>query len=121
MLTAKRSIKGKFVSLFTREWIEITSGNFGAVVVAASPSLRGSGLKFVSAARHPTVLVSPSLRGSGLKYNLRRGKKGERNVSLFTREWIEISNGVRICWTRQSPSLRGSGLKFLQIRRLTKP
>ena len=37
---------------------------------------------------------------------------GERNVSLFTREWIEIAGArhKKRCM-RRSPSLRGSGLK----------
>ena len=56
---------------------------------------------------------SPSLRGSGLKFNCGGFFQKSLDVSLFTREWIEIS----ICWSGrerrlQSPSLRGSGLKW---------
>ena len=35
--------------------------------------------------------MSPSLRGSGLKFVLWDQKKSNPPVSLFTREWIEIS------------------------------
>ena len=57
--------------------------------------------------------MSPSLRGSGLKYLSETKMTLAEFVSLFTREWIEITA------TRQhdargfvSPSLRGSGLKL---------
>ena len=36
-----------------------------------------------------------------------------RTVSLFTREWIEMSVFVMFCMSSTSPSLRGSGLKFV--------
>ena len=55
------------VSLFTREWIEI-SFDKSKIVFKLSPSLRGSGLKL------KLTLLSPRCAA----------------VSLFTREWIEI-------------------------------
>ena len=100
------------VSLFTREWIEISVPPF-IQYWYRSPSLRGSGLKSESV-----------------------GKKFETaGVSLFTREWIEIvqfanlgysAEGLPLYegvdWNRKvkkcpccrwsSPSLRGSGLKY---------
>ena len=57
-----------FVSLFTREWIEIPGDYQDNPEVVPSPSLRGSGLKSTDFA---TEIL------------------GEK-VSLFTREWIEI-------------------------------
>ena len=57
----------KYVSLFTREWIEILPF-FRICMTAWSPSLRGSGLKFSV----PCYLDNGDY------------------VSLFTREWIEI-------------------------------
>ena len=55
--------------------------------------------------------MSPSLRGSGLKSSSDFGAVAEE-VSLFTREWIEIElNELRCAEFAMSPSLRGSGLK----------
>ena len=66
------------VSLFTREWIEIllTTNIFYVIL---SPSLRGSGLKFM------VLLVLNCLE-----------------VSLFTREWIEINTDafLQVCEER---------------------
>ena len=79
--------------------------------------------------------LSPSLRGSGLKCQHRHEAKGTGCVSLFTREWIEITRWMARAartkvslFTREwieigicsktdfdhnmSPSLRGSGLKY---------
>ena len=55
------------VSLFTREWIEILNNAASVLPEIASPSLRGSGLKSPSLAAVELQLLSPSLRGSGLK------------------------------------------------------
>ena len=78
-----------WVSLFTREWIEIFFFH-----------------------RLPLAGGSPSLRGSGLKLLGFIWKKSKSSVSLFTREWIEIKSPVRIfAGSQRSPSLRGSGLK----------
>ena len=101
------------VSLFTREWIEISTGDAFDKRLR-SPSLRGSGLKSPHQTQWKRFLKSPSLRGSGLKLrkeviadvgkrspSLRgSGLKSDSfsrrtvsvwQVSLFTREWIEIS------------------------------
>ena len=122
------------VSLFTREWIEITVVKMGNLDGHTSPSLRGSGLKLCLAARQRLAgrlplyegvdwnqswkhashycKVSPSLRGSGLKLYFSRCRWRKRWVSLFTREWIEISVSTDSVRQRStSPSLRGSGLK----------
>ena len=78
-----------------------------------SPSLRGSGLKSPTALCKSVRLGSPSLRGSGLKSKYDKNGKLVKNVSLFTREWIEIQNARITQHPRfKSPSLRGSGLKF---------
>ena len=105
------------VSLFTREWIEIIWLPRSLNCCSESPSLRGSGLKFhLRQCRHD-FLESPSLRGSGLKWKdgtirldrnglpLYEGVDWNSNaklkqlethcVSLFTREWIEISSSSR--------------------------
>ena len=54
------------VSLFTREWIEI-SQQYSQRSPPWSPSLRGSGLKLKLTLLSPRCAASPSLRGSGLK------------------------------------------------------
>ena len=57
------------------------------------------------------VLSSPSLRGSGLKCRRLSNASPVLGVSLFTREWIEITKNVKLVLLAVSPSLRGSGLK----------
>ena len=57
---------------------------------AESPSLRGSGLKFLRGEKIRGMKRSPSLRGSGLKSEKLRQALEKQSVSLFTREWIEI-------------------------------
>ena len=125
------------VSLFTREWIEIETAA-AERKRNQSPSLRGSGLKFVLSAHRGTMVFgspslrgsglkccigvalwlereSPSLRGSGLKSEQLLRLLGRRSVSLFTREWIEILHQLnQEKRKRRSPSLRGSGLKCKQ-------
>ena len=66
----------------------------------------------LTAWQHPAAVSSPSLRGSGLKLSGYLFYDMTVQVSLFTREWIEIytfSGGGDE--NRTSPSLRGSGLK----------
>ena len=60
-----------------------------------SPSLRGSGLKFWCYPLSIQIFSSPSLRGSGLKLIDRSQLAKKLKVSLFTREWIEISWKVK--------------------------
>ena len=55
-----------FVSLFTREWIEMESRE-QKDGLHLSPSLRGSGLKYKRRLQILCNHTSPSLRGSGLK------------------------------------------------------
>ena len=121
-----RGYRTSFVSLFTREWIEINTTTSYRLKINSlplyegvdwniswlrgklprwkSPSLRGSGLKFHFTYDAIYCLLSPSLRGSGLKY-ICIPKCCFRNVvSLFTREWIEI----KICtvfWVMKPVSL----------------
>ena len=57
-----------FVSLFTREWIEIEFATKKEKGAKASPSLRGSGLKWHLPLTGGFRRLSPSLRGSGLKW-----------------------------------------------------
>ena len=102
------------VSLFTREWIEIL-GILSRYQWCTSPSLRGSGLKYM---QHQWKKLkkkqSPSLRGSGLKCSCMPWRSSGWPVSLFTREWIEIKSSVmKSAITIGSPSLRGSGLKYI--------
>ena len=59
-------------------------------------------------------LLSPSLRGSGLKSCGQTTYMILRPVSLFTREWIEITFQQHPTLQEvRSPSLRGSGLKYV--------
>ena len=100
------------VSLFTREWIEITSARIDCRHRPSLPLYEGVDWNSNNCASFAALIASPSLRGSGLKYfrdypnHLRRslplyegvdwniGVKNYNtrifNVSLFTREWIEI-------------------------------
>ena len=55
------------VSLFTREWIEMTQLSQESIRKTSSPSLRGSGLKCWCAELQRLLTVSPSLQGSGLR------------------------------------------------------
>ena len=59
--------------------------------------------------------LSPSLRGSGLKSLVNWFTKLIFVVSLFTREWIEMSILPPKSDKSPSPSLRGSGLKYILI------
>ena len=114
-------LKNSFVSLFTREWIEIAA-EYTALQEQLSPSLRGSGLKLSANQHLSNQVLSPSLRGSGLKFGLLlrlrmpdsspslrgSGLKSPppgcvvacRLVSLFTREWIEMCFGL-VWWARR--------------------
>ena len=84
------------------------------VTIWKSPSLRGSGLKFLLQFLVSLFEQSPSLRGSGLKLPVQGRTASHAEVSLFTREWIEIESAPHSRYlTIQSPSLRGSGLKLL--------
>ena len=100
-----------WVSLFTREWIEIISGfgvDSGSGVSLFTREWIEISWNFVDAAE----LQSPSLRGSGLKWDSSRTEEEQEAVSLFTREWIEIAfPSIGLYSLALSPSLRGSGLK----------
>ena len=113
-----------YVSLFTREWIEICAWQCLCVWRCSSPSLRGSGLKcprpgtYSERVRSPSLrgsglksfllrcpasgTTSPSLRGSGLKSAVFTTQSTMRIVSLFTREWIEIEQLLRLLGRRSS-------------------
>ena len=106
-------LHGHIVSLFTREWIEIAPTGQLQITHSQSPSLRGSGLKFSYVSMLSPPISSPSLRGSGLKWAALFIVRWYADVSLFTREWIEIPV-FRLITVQpsSSPSLRGSGLKL---------
>ena len=100
-----------WVSLFTREWIEIESRLRKENWLIRSPSLRGSGLKL-----QRDILFSVNRRSlplyEGVDWNDWICKFCcKPNVSLFTREWIEIFSSNSLLTRSMSPSLRGSGLK----------
>ena len=105
-------LKNSFVSLFTREWIEIAA-EYTALQEQLSPSLRGSGLKSpkdidFSAKGHSLPLYEgvdwnyqqisiwaircclPLYEGVDWNASIGMKQKGQAAVSLFTREWIEI-------------------------------
>ena len=77
------------VSLFTREWIEIIDTASFASAHAVSLFTR-EWIEIQTGLRPPTAAL----------------------VSLFTREWIEIANDGSSSLSSLSPSLRGSGLKL---------
>ena len=87
--------------------------NAAAMCTKPSPSLRGSGLKFFLIPKHfiPTNRL-PLYEGVDWNLFCCHKTTSFHNVSLFTREWIEISNFQRLIFVVASPSLRGSGLKF---------
>ena len=94
-------LKNSFVSLFTREWIEIAA-EYTALQEQLSPSLRGSGLK----SPPPGCVVACRL------------------VSLFTREWIEMCFGL-VWWARSGglPLYKGvdwNGFSWRIIKRQLK-
>ena len=100
------------VSLFTREWIEMTGLDAMTMQGFSLPLYEGVDWNWTTRRSMQTCWKSPSLRGSGLKSSGVSKRTNLFFVSLFTREWIEI-----FCWTNankceQSPSLRGSGLKL---------
>ena len=77
------------VSLFTREWIEISIPTTQNQQENVSLFTR-EWIEIRSPATGSDTPVSPSLRGSGLKSFYRPVTDTSGNVSLFTREWIEI-------------------------------
>ena len=81
------------VSLFTREWIEIHYGRDCARNrVPKSPSLRGSGLKSPLPQRgSPSKHRLPLYEGVDWNSVISPLSDFTSNVSLFTREWIEIT------------------------------
>ena len=127
--------KVEVVSLFTREWIEICVTP-AIPFATASPSLRGSGLKFLSRLWLPVVtavslftrewieMFACNLCGfwaeslplyEGVDWNSFLCHSFRiPPVSLFTREWIEIATSPKIGHALWSPSLRGSGLKLFR-------
>ena len=91
-----------------------------ACKIAKSPSLRGSGLKLHFTRILRTGLESPSLRGSGLKYNLAHVVSHFIFVSLFTREWIEISSIFPMVFAfSRLPLYEGVDWNIPQERRIT--
>ena len=78
------------VSLFTREWIEISSGRKNPWNEKKSPSLRGSGLKFVWFLDTETPQCVSLFTREWIEINPPRRRCPLCRVSLFTREWIEI-------------------------------
>ena len=117
--------KGK-VSLFTREWIEIPHSCDGVLKTSSLPLYEGVDWNLVVKALSDFCLrlplyegvdwnvcwvhtggrwsLSPSLRGSGLKLFRRKCMQLLHLVSLFTREWIEMSD-KRAIWSDNLVSL----------------
>ena len=76
-----------------------------------SPSLRGSGLKYMRCFLNaPAIYVSLFMR-EWIEILPLYEQRPSGAVSLFTREWIEIDIWDGIHDGISSPSLRGSGLK----------
>ena len=98
------------VSLFTREWIEI-SGITRLILQKSVSLFTREWIEMVEKRCLGCWQLSPSLRGSGLKCFTCKPYVGGYLVSLFTREWIEIKMGANRLQKPSSPSLRGSGLK----------
>ena len=77
-----------------------------------SPSLRGSGLKFHSMGETYIALEVSLFTREWIEMQGRYDISRSISVSLFTREWIEIRRARTLPWLTASPSLRGSGLKY---------
>ena len=81
-------------------------------IILGSPSLRGSGLKYHSPERESETLQVSLFTREWIEIPPVKSSTFVCKVSLFTREWIEMvqsENGL--CRCLLSPSLRGSGLK----------
>ena len=121
------------VSLFTREWIEITTA-FSSSVFASVSLFTREWIEIVLPLHHhiscsvslftrewieisSTISKVRTFGGlplyEGVDWNTNiDGKRKFKTVSLFTREWIEIETNETMCpGFFESPSLRGSGLK----------
>ena len=85
MISACRS-----VSLFTREWIEISENNKYFLLLYRLPLYEGVDWNWKISNLLKNAMRSPSLRGSGLKFLFFFQFILSNFVSLFTREWIEI-------------------------------
>ena len=101
------------VSLFTREWIEIfrLKGTIEPPLWSL-PLYEGVDWNVFKISCKALTVASPSLRGSGLKWNLKFSGILCHCLPLYERvDWNVLPAIVRdIC--KKSPSLRGSGLKF---------
>ena len=84
------------VSLFTREWIEIYS-YYTTIVVGRSPSLRGSGLKYLMNLNGFRFTCVSLFTREWIEIALYEELHERRVVSLFTREWIEIGYNCTGC------------------------
>ena len=78
------------VSLFTREWIEIESAPHSRYLTIRLPLYEGVDWNKPQKGMCLDLQRSPSLRGSGLKFGVKPEEWEPLDVSLFTREWIEI-------------------------------
>ena len=79
------------VSLFTREWIEIPIFRYWGITESGLPLYEGVDWNVWNIEIDNGSSASPSLRGSGLKYMSEPNQFLDCHVSLFTREWIEIA------------------------------
>ena len=103
------------VSLFTREWIEIVVATAKTIKAACLPLYEGVDWNFQRATLSCSLLCLPLYEG--VDWNRKRTNRNRRgSVSLFTREWIEIIRCPNLGKCSMSPSLRGSGLKCIQTK-----
>ena len=102
-----------WVSLFTREWIEISSTVITVPTGVSLPLYEGVDWNAVLA--HFLNLAEQGLPlYEGVDWNpfIVKHESKRYKVSLFTREWIEMNTGGGSRFPVPSPSLRGSGLKW---------
>ena len=81
---------GAMVSLFTREWIEMPAIQARLVLPLGLPLYEGVDWNCNQRICLTHNSTSPSLRGSGLKWPTFHNFVPIPLVSLFTREWIEM-------------------------------
>ena len=86
------------VSLFTREWIEIATMARKPHWPSGLPLYEGVDWNIQWGSTEQMRLRSPSLRGSGLKYQFTKFDVSCSEVSLFTREWIEMAVRTSTLW-----------------------
>ena len=102
----------EYVSLFTREWIEMVQSSRVAWGAYCLPLYEGVDWNWKISNLLKNAMRLPLYEGVDWNHVWHNAKNKDKAVSLFTREWIEMERcGCKAFIKLMSPSLRGSGLK----------